>query len=193
MADASDDLGLEQSLSAEVPISEDHYYRTLTDANAYFREQLYSTDWTGASDDDKARALLAATRAVDSLKFRGYKKTVYDLLEADPDATDEEIQEAYDEQLLQFPRDTQAAGTVPDDVFWAVCEEAMSLLSGKRPDQEFNNLPMNSDGVGSFRASADRSQMPPKHASHFITSPTAWKYLQRWLDPLVNTFSVKRV
>jgi hypothetical protein len=168
-------------------------YRTVLDADSYFGSQLYADDWTGASESDKEKALLAATRAVDSLKFRGYKKTVYDLLEADPDATDEEIQDAYDSQVLQFPRDTQDADTVPDDVFWAVCEEAMTLLSGKRPDQEFNNLPMNSDGVGSFRASADRSQMPPKHTAHFITSPTAWKYLQRWLDPLVNTFNVRRV
>lgn len=192
MNNGNDGLGLTQGLEFTVPIDESRYYRTLLDAETYFRDQLYATDWTGASDEDKAKALLAATRAVDSLRFRGYKKAVYDLLASTPTATDAQIEAAYDSQALQFPRDDQAADTVPDDVFWAVCEEAMSLLSGKRPENEYNNLPLNSDGVGSFRVSSDRSQMPLKHVSHFITSPMAWKYLQRWLDPTVNSFSIKR-
>lgn len=186
------DLNFVQDLSFEVPIDAAFLYRTTADADAYFRHQLYASDWTNASEDDRGKALLAATRAVDSLKYRGYKKAVFDLLEADPDATDSEIQDAYDSQLHQFPRDEQDAGTVPDDVFWAVCEEALVLLSGKRPDEEYNNLPLTADGAGSYRVSMDRSVMPLRHTSHFITSPTAWKYLLRWLDPNANTFSVNR-
>jgi hypothetical protein len=173
-------------------IDPNEYYRTVADADAYFDEQLYATDWTAASADDKAKAMLAATRAVDSLQFQGLKKAVYDLLAANPDATDDEIQAAYDSQLLQFPRDTQTADTVPDDVFWGVCEEAMSLLSSKDPAQEFENLTLTSENVGGTKVSSDRSQMPPQHIANFITSALAWKYLQRWLDPN-NTFDHKRV
>jgi hypothetical protein len=168
------------------------YYRTVTDADAYFAEQLYARDWTSADPDDKDRAMLAATRSVDSLKFAGMKKAVYDLLEANPDATADEIQAAYDSQLLQFPRDTQDADTVPDDIFWAVCEEAMSRLSGKDPAQEFENLTLTSENVGGTRVSSDRSQMPPQHIANFITSATAWRYLQRWLDEN-NNFDHRRV
>lgn len=188
---SSQDIGFTESLTFSVPIDAAELYRTIADADAYFRNQLYASDWTGASDEDRNKALLAATRAVDSLKYRGYKKTVYDALAADPLADDATLLAAYNAQLHQFPRDTQDVDTVPDDVFWAVCEEALSLLSGKRPEYEFENLPLSSDGVGSFRTSADRSQMPPKHLSNLVTSPIAWKYLQRWLDPS-NNFTVIR-
>lgn len=185
------DLGFVQDLSFDVPIDESKLYRTIADVDAYFREQLYASDWTNASDDDRNKALLAATRSVDSLRFKGLKKAVYDLLVTDEDATDEEIQDAYDSQLHQFPRDTQTADTVPDQVFYAVCEEAISLLSGRRPDEEYRNLPISSDGVGSFRATTDASQMPPAHAAAFITSPIAWRYLRPYLDTC-TAFGVKR-
>lgn len=167
-------------------------YRTVLEADSYFASQLYASDWTGAADEDKEKALLAATRAIDALRFKGLKKAVYDLLEADEDATDEEIQDAYDSQVHQFPRDTQAADTVPDQVFYAVCEEAISLLSGRRPDEEYRNLLLSSDGVGSFRATTDATQMPPAHVAAFITSPIAWRYLRPYLDNCA-AFGVKRV
>lgn len=167
-------------------------YRTVLEADSYFGTQLFSSDWTGASEEDKEKALLAATRAIDSLRYKGLKKAVYDLLAVTPDATDEEIQDAYDSQVHQFPRDTQAADTVPDQVFWAVCEEAISLLSGRHPEEEYRNLLLSSDGVGSFRATTDASQMFPAHTAAFITSPTAWRYLRPYLDNC-TAFGVKRV
>lgn len=187
-----EDLGLSQDLGFYVPIAAEKLYRTTVDADAYFHEQMFASDWLGASQEDKAKALLAATRAVDSLRFKGLKKTVYDVLLANSEATDAQIQAAEDAQLHQFPRDDQATDTVPDDVFWAVCEEALSLLSGRRADEDYRNLPISSDGVGSFRASTDSSQMPPAHIVSHITSPTAWKYLRRWLDNC-GSFDVKRV
>lgn len=186
------DLGFVQDLSFDVPIDESKLYRTIADVDAYYREQLFASDWTNASDEDRAKALLQATRSVDALRFKGYKKAVYDLLAEDPDATDAEIQTAYESQLHQFPRDDQDADTVPDGVFMAVCEEALSLLSGRRPDEEFRNLLLSSDGVGSYRATTDSNQMPPAHLAAFITSPTAWRYLRPFLDNC-TAFGVKRV
>jgi len=271
-------------------MSEPTIYRTIADADAYFSGQLYATDWTGATDADKALALLMATRAVDSLKFRGVKRSVWDALVADgnvdttltvdqnvanSELTEAETKAAYESQLRQFPRDAEAeaeswtleigatGGTftltlngtesgaiaydanaatieaalsgvtvtgsgpftltmadssyfnsltsdatnltggastatiltvednVPDDIFWAVCEEAKSLLSGRDAEQEFRNLELNSDGVGSNRVTMDRSGMPPRHTAHLVTSPLAWKYLQRYLAPN-NSFTIKR-
>jgi hypothetical protein len=68
----------------------------------------------------------------------------------------------------------------------------MSLLSGKDPAQEFENLTLTSENVGGTKVSNDRGQMPPQHIANFITSGLAWKYLQRWLDPN-NNFDHKRV
>ena len=292
------------------------YYRSLDDADHYFSNRLFSTDWIGASEADKVMALTQAARSIDSLRFTGYKVPVYNALVADPLASQATLEAADATQSKQWPRDSDtmvpdtgltvhriyeylsdptggvfavifylyegatitistgslafdattsaiqaavdagAASTVPnyvagdivvsapfsltfadatftysgdsvrgahpvrpsvntsaltggtfadpiskstisgecpDRIFFAQCEEAISLLSGKRPDQEFENLVLSSDGVASTRASSDRSQMPPKHTSHFFTSATAWKYLQAFLDEDNGTFTVQRV
>lgn len=275
-------------------------YRTVADADAYFADQLYATDWTGASDEDKARALLMASRAVDSLRYAGVKRSVWDALVDDggdstktsdyllahTDLTEAELAAAEALQVKQFPRDdateaeawqltidatggnytltlngettgniaydanaaaitialetlasissgdvtvtgtgpftvtmsgafvTAVADTltadasgltggestatvtvvednVPDAIFFAVCEEAKSLLSGRDAEQEFRNLELNSDGIGSNRVTMDRSGIHPEHSSHLITSPLAWKYLTRYLGRN-QTFKINR-
>ena len=167
------------------------YYKTIADYDAYFAERLYEQDWLGAPTDDKERAALAATRAADQLIYAGKKTAVFDLLEANPDATQAEIDAADASQPLKFPRDGDT--TIPDNFFFGVCEEARALISGRDPDQEFENLWLSSDGVGSTRVSSNRNGMPPLHTSHFLTSATAWKYFQEFVDPDVNTFTVNRV
>lgn len=203
----TDALGLVNEATWDVQPNEADYYRTVTDADAYFREQLFADDWTNAEVGDKAKALLAATRAIDRLRFAGVKRSVYQalvaaggesglpgkVLLASTSLTDAEIQTADDAQALQFPRDTQAADTVPDDVFWAVCEEAICLLSGRRPDIEQDNLQLTSDGAGSYRVSYNRQGKAPLHTLHQLTSAKGWQYLQRWLDPEANSFLVKRI
>jgi hypothetical protein len=279
-------------------MAESETYRSVDDADRYFADQLYATDWTGASDDDKSKALLMASRAVDSLKYDGVKRSVWEALIADggdatkttdyllshTDLTELELEAADALQLKQFPRDdernaeawllqidatggtydltlngetasgiaydasaatvqaaleglasisagdvtvtgtytitlggdyattwwnsltsdasnltggaTTAAVTVvednvPDPIHAAVCEEAKSLLSGRDAEQEFRNLELNSDGVGTNRVTMDRSGIHPEHSHHLVTSPLAWKYIQRFLANN-NTFRIKR-
>ena len=277
-------------------------YRSVDDADAYFNTQLFATDWTGASSSDKTSSLLMASRAIDSLKYKGVKRALWqamiddggdatkstDYLVGHTELTDLEIEAAEVSQLKQFPRDdeknaeswtltidatggtfdltlndesalaiafdasaatvqsdleglasmssgdvtvtgsnggpytitmagtkvaqfnnnlvadgsslTGGAGTaivltvednIPDAIFYAVCEEAKSLLSGRDAEQEFRNLELNSDGIGSNRITMDRSQTYPEHTHHLITSPLAWKYIQRFLDQN-NTFRFQR-
>lgn len=273
-------------------VNEPTSYRTTQDADFYFESQLYATDWTGATQDDKEKALLAGTRAIDSLCYQGYKHPVAALLESDPNATQEEIDAADATQLKQWPRvatldpeewlltinanngtyellfngeatapiayDATAAqittalealdgvavgdvvvtvnedGTdgvgpydiehladhnntltandidlsgggsttkvsvithndnVPDEIFYAVCEEAISLLSGRRPDMEYRNQVLTSDGIGTNRVNMDRNDMNPLHTAHFITSPLAWKWLAPYLNSR-NSFTITRV
>jgi hypothetical protein len=264
--------------------TEPNFYRLRADADEYFANQLYATDWTGASDADKDKAILGASRAADRIAYRGDKFAVYELLAADPDATQAEQDAAAATQTRQFPRDdaddpeswkltVDAAGgtytltfngeetgniaydataatietaiealasvtvgdltvavetggtdgvgpytlttagtiigqrfntlaadatllsggastaviltlvdNIPDEFAYGIFEEAMTLLSGRLPGQEFRNLPLTTDGVGSTRTSSDRSQMPPEHTSHFFTSPEAWAYIRQFVD-----------
>ena len=92
------------------------YYSTLTDAIAYNNERPHSI-WSTVTTSNQEKFMLDATRAIDRLAFKGKKKAVYDLLVADPDATEAEIRAADDGQILQFPRDTQTV--VPERIFFA--------------------------------------------------------------------------
>lgn len=274
-----------------------NYYRKIADADAFFANQLYATDWTGAAEEDKAKALQEATRAFDRLIYKGVKSSLYAVLfAADSSSTDgdvliattkltQSVIDAADElQQLQFPRDeikkseafsitvdatggtfditfngetaaaiafdatpsavqtalegltgvtvgdvlvTGSAGAytvttagalaltngntittdptlltgpgqtatvltivdnIPDPVFWAVCLEAKNLLAGIDPNQCFDNLVLTSDGIGSNRVSSDRSQMPPLHISHYITSGQAWQFVQPYLSDKAHSF-----
>lgn len=42
-------------------------YCTLAEANSYHDARLFVTTWTGATDDDKSKALLMATRLLDAM------------------------------------------------------------------------------------------------------------------------------
>ena len=173
-------------------------------ADAYFDTQLYATDWTGASDGDKDKALAMATEAVDSLKYAGVKHSVWaaliadggdptktsEYLLADTELTELELEAADASQVNQFPRDSEDTD-IPDAILWATYEEARSLLSGRDPQQEFRNLELNSDGIGSNRVTMDRTGLHPEHSAHMITSPLAWKYVQRYLAQN-NTFTIRR-
>ena len=292
------------------------FYRSLDDANDYFDDQLFATDWTGATDANKLKALIQAVRTVDSLRFIGEKVTVYDALIADSRATNEVLEEADAAQAKKWPRDadnlprdtpstiqtiktwatapsagtftiqiTLADGTTfttaaiafdatasaiesaidaaatgvvtnwtngdiaasggpieaadvvltfsgdsvkeqshndrpvvtpdatflldgvlatpaatatitgecPDRIFWAQCEEAMTLISGRCPQQEWENSVQSSNAVSSSRSTSDRSNGAPIHTRHMFTSALAWKYVRKHIDYSENkTFSFHR-
>ena len=98
--------------------SDANAYASVADGDAYFEGHLYASAWTGATADQKAAALVFATRLIDSqFQFRGLK--------------------ANGEQALQWPRescpDPDAAGfvasdLVPKGVADATCEMARELL-----------------------------------------------------------------
>lgn len=182
------------------------FYRDIVDYDAYFGDQLHADDWINATVENKEKAALAATRAVDNLHFKNVKKTVYDAIVAaggedgvegdilyqNTDLTTKELRQAYESQLHQFPRDKQDADTVPDDIFYATAEEAISLLSGRFADQAFRNLVLTSGGVASNRVSMDRSGQAQKHIVHRLTSPYAWQLCEKWISRN-HSFDIKRV
>lgn len=132
-------------------------YITLDEASAYLDTRLGVSAWDDASDADKARALVSATRSIDALALRGRK---YD-----------------EEQTLEFPRVFWSGyqanrsiyseeherwspiltgagyvgdGTVPQRVKDAVCEEAVGLLAAQA-DGTTERIKMQQQGVTSVR------------------------------------------
>lgn len=177
-------------------------YRTRGDADTYFASQLFATDWTGASDADKDLALDMASAAIDKFRYKGVKNTLYtalvaaggdttqtgDQMLAKTTLTEKEIQTANDAQATQFPRD--GAADIPDQVFWAVCEEARSLLEGRDPQQEYRNLDLSSESVAGQQSSY-RPEYPSQHTVHQLVSPRAWQYLIPFLGRGSLSFRVR--
>lgn len=156
------------------------YYGSVQEATAYFALRLHEFAWSEASVADRPRALFAATQVVDALNFKGSKHTVFVVTDADPCATDEEIREAEASQPLEFPRgaDTQ----VPEAILKATYEIAHSLLEGKDPEMELENLGIQSQGYASVRTTYSRTQVPIEHIVNGIPNALAW----RWIKPFLR-------
>lgn len=133
-------------------------YATRAEGDTYFAGKLFADAWDNATDAEKDKSLLQATRIIDRLNFKGEK-------------TD-------DTQELQFPRDDDTA--VPDDIKDASCEIAYALLDGVDPELEFDNLNMVSQGYANVRSTYDR-QAPAEHLVAGVPSVTAWRYLLPYL------------
>lgn len=157
-------------------------YVTADEANAYFAERLHSAVWDNASPVDQTKALLAATRAIDNLNFKGYKSTVatllsgvFDVSEVDPSA----IRTAEAAQELEFPRGTDTQ--VPSAIQRACFEIAYALLDGVDPDTELENLAVVSQGYAGIRTTYNRIQQPIEHLIAGIASATAWRLLKPFI------------
>jgi hypothetical protein len=155
-------------------------YGSISEANEYFELRLHSPAWLRATVSDRPKALWAATMVLDALNFKGYKAPVYTLLAADPDATTDEIRAAEATQALEFPRGEDTV--VPENIRKASYEIAYSLLDGKDPEMELENLGITSQGYASVRTTYARNQVPIEHIINGVPSPQAW----RWLRPFLR-------
>jgi len=157
-------------------------YATVEEADTYFAERLHSTAWDNSSPVEQYKALLAATRAIDRLNFKGYKSTVAVLLQGVTDISlvdPASIRAAEAAQELEFPRgsDTQ----IPPDIKLASFEIAYSLLDGVDPDTELENLAVVSQGYAGIRTTYNRIQQPIEHLLAGIPSATAWRVLKPFI------------
>lgn len=146
-----------------------YYYGSAWGGDDYFATRLGSTIWDGAEIGDRVKALVSATRAIDSLNFDGVVATAA--------------------QKLQFPRVSDVQ--IPQRVEWACYEEALALLDEADPQEEYSNLFATQRGISSVRTTYDRSAVPENVAAG-ITSHLAWRYLVPFLrDP--GELSISRV
>jgi len=154
------------------------YYGTLEEAGTYFAARLHSDLWAEATTAEKTNALIEARRIIDTFAYKGDKHSVYVLLQANSEATDEQIRVAEASQALEFPRDADTV--VLEDIRLAAYEIAYELLDGKDPEMELENLGVESQTFGMVKTSFNRSQLPIEHLINGVPCAKAW----RWLRPL---------
>ena len=109
-------------------------YADVADGNAYHNGHLYATAWTGASDDQKAVALVMASRLIDAeWQFNGTRTNAVQGMQwprarcPEPDAIHVPLQ-----VLLPIPSDFVRFDSVPKAVTDATCEMARELLIADR-------------------------------------------------------------
>ncbi len=137
-------------------------YLTVNEAQEYFDDRLNSEAWDEATEVDKYRALVTATRAINNLRFVGQKATV--------------------NQENEFPRLGQTV--VPKSIKEATCELALQLLDGVDPNLEIDGLSTQNDSYANVRSARDSSFAMP-HIRNGIPSSEAWAKLLPYLpDPL---------
>jgi P2-related tail formation protein len=154
-------------------------YGTLAGAITYFASRLHSDPWDEASADDRNRALLAATRVIDTLNYKGDKNAVYVAKLADPEITDAAIREAEASQPHEFPRGSDTS--VPAAIEQANYEIALALLDGRDPDIELEAMGISSQGIESVRTTYARNQVPVEHLINGVSSALAWRLLRPFL------------
>lgn len=165
-----------------------NYYGTLIEGNDYFDSRLHERSWFASSVDERPKALWAATRIIDTLNFKGFKAAVWTLLQEHgltdypkyvTKPTEDEIREAYLSQSLEFPRGSDT--DVPQDIRIACYELAHSLLDGKDPEMELENLGVASQGYPSVRTTYNRAQLPIEHLINGVPNMLAWRLLRPFL------------
>jgi hypothetical protein len=168
----------------------DEYYGTVDEGDAYFAARLHEAAWSGADPADRPKALLAATRIIDSLNFKGYKATVYALLQGlGVESVENAIGYGYTTaaavyaaelaQPLEFPRGADTE--VPESIRRATYEIAHALLDGRDPELEMEAIGIKSHRYANIATEYQRDHTPIEHLMHGVVSMTAWQLLKPFL------------
>ena len=153
---AGGQTGTEVSTSGDITLS----YATLAEAQTYFNSRLESDDWDDASESDKTKALVTATKAIDRLNYLGSKND--------------------SDQTRQFPRYDDSS--VPQDIKDATCEEAIMLVGGATISLEREAAKMSSQTFGAVKSVFD-TDMASIHLSAGLVSSVALDILKPYLRP----------
>ena len=161
------------------------YYGTLEEADEYFGKRFHEWAWSAASTKNKKRALIETRRLMDGLCYKGYKHTVYEVMqqweegaEIDDDKL-AEIRAAEAAQLNEFPRGADVE--VPEDILIAQYEIAHSLLDNKDPELELEILAVTSATYGGVKTMYQREQLPLEHLINMIPNAVAWRRIRPYL------------
>lgn len=135
-------------------------YIDIDTAQLYFDTRLHTEVWDESTFENQNKALVSATRIIDNLNFIGRK-------------TDEN-------QLFKFPRYPDTV--IPNNIIYAVCEIALTLLDDIDMENEIDAL--KSIGFNYATLRTNYNGIYPEHIMAGVPSAIAWRYLQPYLiDP----------
>lgn len=122
-------------------------YASAADGDAYHDGHLYATSWTSSTTANKEKALVFATRVIDSqYRFHGYRATTVQALQwprsgcPDPDAAPDSPGVA-----------SLASNQIPTALINATCEMARALLATDRTGAALG------EGIDTIQTSASSS------------------------------------
>lgn len=130
-------------------------YVSRAEAQSYFDEHLYGSTWDDADEDSQTRALIMATRLLDT-RFEWYG-AVTDLTQkllwprigvVKPGIAEGQTVSGIGMMYGEPFADTYDSDEIPDQIKWATCEYALALLTSNRTaDSDLETY-----GVTSFTA-----------------------------------------
>lgn len=154
-------------------------YADIPYADNYFEYDLEAQIWRDASEMDKQRALVTATRQIDTLNFQG-TKALPDQPLAFPRRKEVYLSE-HELMKLKLMISQSTTPLYPEDVKRATCEQALYLLQNQKSDQTFDKLQgkgIKSYSVGDVSVTFEASSY---NASLSQTSPKARTYLDQYI------------
>ena len=156
---------------ADVGASNSNSYVTLVEANNYFDTRLHSLKWNEATDEDKTKALLQATKRLEREKYFGDRKS--------------------SSQKLSFPRvglgyidSILLDNIIPEQLKDAQCELAIFMLSNDITQKEVNTGSIKRTTMGDMSVEYLTDQTPS--VSSFNELP---EYIETLLEDLSKTVS----
>jgi hypothetical protein len=168
------------------------YYGTLAGANTYFANRLHSDSWAKSAPTDRPKALLEATRIIDSLSYRGVKHSVWSIMYEYDAATKreekilvnppsrDEIIVADATQELEFPRGKDTA--VPQEIEWACYEIAIALIDGFDQEDAIDRLRVTQQTYAAVRTTYANDVAAMEYLVYGIPTARVW----RWLVPFLK-------
>jgi len=124
-------------------------YISLVEATNYFSGRLETAAWDRSTPSNRSKALIQASTDLDKLQFIGEK-------------VDMAQEHEFPRTLVGYIVENVLTDNdlVPFIVKYAVCEQALALLSGFNVNKEIDGLFVSSSGYGTVKTTYDRKSVP---------------------------------
>jgi hypothetical protein len=165
----------------------DCYFTSLTVPNAFFAQVLGSSAWDDATDADKTKALQMATKAIDAIRYSGYKMLSSQARAFPRKYVPSESSSPWGNTISEDPWGyVYDTADVNQDILDACCWEALALLqyyasSANASRQNLRAQGVTSYSIGDLSESYGASSLGGP-ASYNLKSQEAYNLLELYMD-----------
>lgn len=155
-------------------------YADIDYADRYFAYDLHATAWQEAYEDVKAKALVTATRQIDTNNFIGVKAHHQQKLEFPRRKNTRPLTDV--ELIMYADRLKDLQNDIPEDIKKATCEQALMLIKEMTTDNTFDTL--RAKGVKSYTVGDSSISFDNTTASYALSqiTPKAITYLNPYIQ-----------